>query len=81
MKYEGARPPKPGRFSASPIAFGGKLLLTSEDGDTHVITAGPAYQVLATNSLEERIHASPAATSRGLLIRTMTRLYSIGTVH
>ena len=78
VKYEGARPPKPGRFSASPIAFGGKLLLTSEDGDTHVVTAGPAYQVLGTNSLDERIHASPAATSNGLLIRTMTRLYRIG---
>ena len=78
VKYEGARPPKPGRFSASPIAFGGMLLLTSEDGDTHVIAAGPTFQVLGTNSLEERIHASPAATSRGLLIRTMTRLYSIG---
>ena len=74
VNTEGARPPKPGHFSASPIAFGGKLLLTSEDGDTHVVTAGPAYQVLGTNSLNKQISTSPAATSKGLLIRTITRL-------
>ena len=34
--YEGARVPKSTMFSASPVAFEGKILLTSEEGDTYV---------------------------------------------
>jgi outer membrane protein assembly factor BamB len=34
VKYEGGRIPIPATFTASPIAFEGKILLTSEDGDT-----------------------------------------------
>ena len=79
VKYEGARPPKPGRFSGSPIAFDGKILLTSDDGDTMVIRAGPTYEVLRVNSLDEPIHASPAAAGGRLYFRTDARVYSIGT--
>src|SRR5215813_6912756 len=34
VKYEGGRIPIPATFTASPVAFEGKILLTSEDGDT-----------------------------------------------
>ena len=40
MKYEGGRVPVPASFTASPVAFDGKILLTSEDGDTFVVGAG-----------------------------------------
>ena len=39
--YEGGRVPVPATFTASPVAVDGKILLTSEDGDTFVIKAGP----------------------------------------
>jgi hypothetical protein len=42
IKYEGKRVPKPGRFNSAMIAFDGKFLLSSEDGDTYVIKAGPS---------------------------------------
>ena len=77
VKYEGARPPKGGRFWSSPIAFGGTILLASEEGNTHVIAAGPTFEVLRTNSREEPVYASMAAADGRLLIRTAARLYSI----
>jgi outer membrane protein assembly factor BamB len=78
VKYEGARPSKPARFSGSPIAFGGKILLTSDEGDTYVLAAGPKHEILRTNSLDEPTYASPAAAAGVLYIRTATKLYAIG---
>ena len=78
VQYQGARPPTPARFSSSPIAFDGKLLISDEQGDTYVIAAGPKYELLRTNTLDEPIQASPAAANGRLYIRTATRLYSIG---
>jgi outer membrane protein assembly factor BamB len=40
VKYEGARVPKPATFTASPVAFGDLILISSEDGDTFVLKAG-----------------------------------------
>jgi outer membrane protein assembly factor BamB len=76
--YGGARPAQPARFSGSPIAFGGKILLTSDEGDTYVIAAGPKHEILRTNSLDEPTYASPAAAGGVLYFRTATRLYAIG---
>jgi outer membrane protein assembly factor BamB len=77
VKYEGARVPKPATFSASPVAFEDKILLTSEDGDTFVLKAGPKHEVLGTNSLDEPIYASPAIAGGNIFIRTASRLYCI----
>ncbi|HEX8502654.1 MAG TPA: PQQ-binding-like beta-propeller repeat protein [Pyrinomonadaceae bacterium] len=77
VKYEGARVPVPATFTASPIAFEGKILLTSEDGDTFVIRAGPKHEVLRTNSLGEPVYASPAAAGGRLFIRGEKNLYAI----
>jgi outer membrane protein assembly factor BamB len=77
MKYEGARPPKPARVWSSPIAFDGKILVTNEAGETHVIAAGPKFEILRTNTLDEPVYASPAAAGGTLYIRTATKLYAI----
>lgn len=79
-KYEGARPPRPARVWSSPIAFAGKILISNEAGETHVIAAGPTHEILRTNTLDEPIYASPAAAGGALYIRTATRLYAIGLV-
>jgi hypothetical protein len=58
--YEGGRVPVPATFTASPVAFADRLLLTSEDGDTFVIRAGPVHEVIATSSVGGAVYASPA---------------------
>jgi outer membrane protein assembly factor BamB len=78
VKYEGGRVPVPATFTASPVAFDGKILLTSEDGDTFVIKAGPKHEVLRTNSLGEPVYASPAVADGKIFIRGEKNLYAIG---
>ncbi len=75
--YEGKRPPVPATFSASPVAFDNKIFITSEDGETFVIQAGPEHQVLATNTIGEPVYASIAITDGALLLRGEKNLYSI----
>jgi outer membrane protein assembly factor BamB len=77
VKYEGGRIPIPATFTASPIAFDGKLLLTSEDGDTFVLRAGPKHEVLRTNSVGEPVYASPAVADGSIFIRGEKNLYRI----
>lgn len=67
-----------GGFAASPWAYNGKIFALSEDGDTFVIQAGPAFKLLRTNSLNERAMASPAVARGSLFIRTQSKLYRIG---
>jgi outer membrane protein assembly factor BamB len=77
VKYEGGRPPKPGRFTASPVAFEGKILTTSENGDTFVTKAGPVHEVVRTNSIDEMVMATPAISQGRILLRTVEHLYCI----
>jgi outer membrane protein assembly factor BamB len=77
VKYEGSRVPIPAKFMGSPVAFDGKIMLTSEDGDTFVLKAGPKYEVLGTNSLAEPIYASPAISQGKIFVRGEKNLYCI----
>jgi outer membrane protein assembly factor BamB len=77
VKYEGGRPPVPAKFMASPVAFDGLILLTSEDGDTFVLKAGPTFEVVRTNSLAEPIFSSPAIANGRIYIRGAKNLYCI----
>ena len=78
VKYEGGRVPIPATFTASPIAFDDKILLTSEDGDTFVVKAGPKHEILGTNSVGEPVYASPAVADGNIYIRGEKNLYAIG---
>jgi outer membrane protein assembly factor BamB len=75
--YEGGRVPVPATFRASPVAFGGKILLTSEDGDTFVLRAGPVHEILRTNSVDEPVWASPALANGMVFIRGARHLFAI----
>jgi hypothetical protein len=68
-----------GKFTASPVAGDGKIYLTNEEGLTFVIKAGPTFEVLARNALDEYCLASPAIAGHELFIRTEHHLYCIGT--
>ncbi len=76
-KYEGGRVPVPATFFASPIAFDDKILLTSEDGDSFVIEAGPVHKVLQTNTVGEPVYASPAIANGTIYIRGDKHLFAI----
>ena len=76
--YEGGRIPIPATFTASPVAFDGKILLTSEDGDTFIVKAGPKHEILATNSVGEPVYASPAIADGRIYIRGEKNIYCIG---
>ena len=78
VEYEGARVPKATMFLASPVAFEGKILLTSEEGDTFILKAGPKHEVLRTNSLGEPVYASPAIADGRIFMRGEHNLYAIG---
>jgi outer membrane protein assembly factor BamB len=67
-----------GACNSSPIAANGRFYCSNNDGATFVIKAGPAFQLLATNQLGERITASPAIAGTQLIYRTDSHLYSIG---
>jgi outer membrane protein assembly factor BamB len=64
-------------FSASPWAYGGKIFVLSEDGDTFVIQAGPEFKLLGKNSLDEMCMATPAIYRSSLIVRTASKLYRI----
>lgn len=78
VKYEGGRVPVPATFTASPVAFEGKILLTSEDGDTFMVKAGPKHEILGTSSVGEPVYASPAIADGKIFIRGEKNLYCIG---
>ncbi len=77
VQYEGGRVPVPVTVRSSPVAFGGKILVTSEDGETFVIKAGPKHEVLATNSVDEPVWASLALARGMVFIRGERHLFAI----
>ena len=80
VKYEGGRIPIPASFTASPVAFDGKILLTSEDGDTFIVKAGAKHEIIGTNSLDEPVYASPAIANGMIFIRAEKNLYAISSM-
>jgi hypothetical protein len=59
------------------VAYGERLLATSEDGDTFVIKAGPTHEILRTNSVGEPVYASLALAGSSIYIRGAQHLFAI----
>ncbi|MDX2150292.1 MAG: PQQ-binding-like beta-propeller repeat protein [Bryobacteraceae bacterium] len=72
---EGRSPSALGEYYASPVAADGKVYLANGEGRISVLKAGPQWEVLKVNSLEEEVHATPALSSGRLYVRTRTALY------
>ncbi len=66
-----------GNYSASFLFAGGRLYLSSEDGDTHVFQPGGEFKKIATNRLDGQIFASPAVAGKALILRTDSALHRI----
>ena len=70
-----------GNFSSSPLFAAGRIYVGNRDGDTFVIDPGSGPDgeptLVATNHLDGRIFATPAAVGDSLYLRTDTALYRI----
>jgi outer membrane protein assembly factor BamB len=58
-------------FSASPVAADGRLFFASETGEVYVLRAGPQYELLATNVMDEVVMATPAISNGLIVVRTL----------
>lgn len=76
VRYEGGK--LEGSFMASPVAVDGHILVMSQEGETFVVRAGPEFEVLRRNPLEEPIGASAAIAGGRLYIRGQEHLFAIG---
>ncbi len=64
-------------FTSSPWAYDDKIFVLSEDGDTYVIQAGPEFEIIGRNPLNEFSLSTPAIAQNSLFIRTQSKLYRI----
>jgi outer membrane protein assembly factor BamB len=64
-------------FSASPVAAGGRVYFTSEEGEVYVIKAGSKFELLAENRMGEIAMASPAISEGALFFRTRGHVVAI----
>jgi len=62
----------------SPVYADGKVFLMATDGTVSVVRAGRKYELLAANSVGERIAASLAVSGGTIYLRTYEALYAIG---
>lgn len=67
-----------GTYSSSPVLADGKLYISNEDGLTSVVKAGPKFEILAENALDDYILSSPAISDGQIFIRTAAYLWAIG---
>ena len=65
-------------FTASPLAADGHLFFTSEDGRVLVVKAGPEYEIVATNQLNQKVLATPAISEGAMYFRTQSSLIAVG---
>jgi outer membrane protein assembly factor BamB len=66
-----------GSYEASPIYADGRLYFFDVQGHATVIKPGRACNVLATNTLDDGLMASPSVAGKAFYIRTRTHLYRI----
>ena len=65
-------------FTASPVAAGGHVYFTSEDGDVYVVEAGPRKKIPTSNRMGEVCMATPAISDGRIYIRGKHHLFCIG---
>jgi outer membrane protein assembly factor BamB len=66
-----------GSFTASPVAYDGKIFCLSEEGTTYVVKAGAEFDLIGKNVINEVALATPAVADGRLFLRTANALYCI----
>jgi outer membrane protein assembly factor BamB len=65
-------------YTASPVAADGRLYFTSEEGQVRVVKAGPKFELLAVNDMDDVCMATPAISAGALFVRSQHYLWSLG---
>ncbi|HEX6317203.1 MAG TPA: PQQ-binding-like beta-propeller repeat protein [Gemmatimonadaceae bacterium] len=73
-----ARLGAPGYYYSSPVAADQKIYIASEEGVVVVLDAGNEFRVLATNTLDGTVLATPALVDGNIYVRTSNHLYAFG---
>jgi outer membrane protein assembly factor BamB len=77
QKYK-ERIPNAGAFWASPWAYDGKVFCLDETGTTHVLKAGPTFEVLRKNTLGKDVYwSSPAVAGGSVFLRGVDSLVCV----
>ena len=66
-----------GTYSGSPVLADGRIYVTNEDARTSVFKAGPVFELLADNRLDDFTLSTPAIVEGQLFLRTAGYLYCI----
>ena len=70
---------RPDSYSASPVLADGRIYITSEnEGLTSVYSAGPKFELISENPLEDYCLSSPAMSEGQIFLRTTGHLWAIG---
>ena len=64
-------------FSSSPVAADGKIYFTAEQGSVYVVRAGPEFELLRINEINETCIATPAISRGTLFFRTRHHLVAV----
>ena len=64
---------------ASPVGAGGRIYVFDRDGHAVVLKHGPQFEVLAENTLDDGVDASPAIVDGDLIVRGQQYLYCLTT--
>lgn len=65
-------------FTGSPIAGDGHIYFPSEDGRVLVVKAGPNFEIVETNHLNDNLLSTPAISEGTMFFRTQKSLIAIG---
>jgi len=65
-------------ITASGVASGGKLYYSLEQGDVVAVKAGPDFQLISRNAMDDLIMATPAISGTSIFFRTQKHLVAVG---
>jgi hypothetical protein len=55
-----------GAFHGLAGAFGGLIAMTSEEGETFMLKAGPTHEIVRTNTIDEPVYRRPRSPTEDL---------------
>jgi outer membrane protein assembly factor BamB len=65
-------------YTASPVAGDGRLYFASEQGNVRIVKTGPVFALIAANTLDDYVMATPAISNGCLFVRSQHYLIALG---
>jgi outer membrane protein assembly factor BamB len=67
-------------YTSSPVAADGIIYFTDNDGNVYRVKAGPEFELMGTNTLNDVCMSTPAISDGFMFFRTQTGLVAISSV-